>query len=132
MRASQPGRPPCSGEARLEDKRLIHLRSCKYSIRISEGLNRFRPIPLHLALKFAASRLFSETYAAIERIIPPSIVEAKDVALVSCYACIESASEKIGRYSDTSTKPTKTPITIIISGSIRLKLAVTRVATSSS
>ena len=43
-----------------------------------------------------------------------------------------SAREKIGRYNDTSTKATKTPINTMITGSISDRVAVMRVLTSSS
>ena len=45
---------------------------------------------------------------------------------------MESANEKIGKYSDINTKATKIPMKIMIAGSIRLRAAVVWVATSSS
>ncbi len=48
------------------------------------------------------------------------------------YVWMESAKEKIGRYSEISTKATNIPMKIIMTGSIRLSAAVTCVETSSS
>jgi len=48
------------------------------------------------------------------------------------YPWNESASEKIGRYKETSTKATKMPMQIMMAGSTKLSMAVTRVETSSS
>src|SRR5882757_9349237 len=51
---------------------------------------------------------------------------------VGCHYRIVSASEKMGRYSATSTNATKMPMKIIIAGSIKDSSAVMRVETSSS
>ena len=48
------------------------------------------------------------------------------------YGWNESASEKIGRYKETSTNATKMPMQIMMAGSTKLSIAVTRVETSSS
>ncbi len=53
-------------------------------------------------------------------------------AIVDLQERMESAREKIGRYREISTKATKIPMMIMITGSIKLSAAVTRVATSSS
>jgi len=45
---------------------------------------------------------------------------------------MESASEKIGKYSETSTNATNNPMKIMMAGSIKLNAAAVRVATSSS
>ena len=69
---------------------------------------------------------------------PPSAVELQvgrvDLAGMPgrTYPWNESAREKIGRYKDTSTKATKIPMQIMMAGSTRLRIAVTRVETSSS
>ena len=66
------------------------------------------------------------------RIVPVARAQLALSGSAACHPCIESASEKIGRYSEISTNPMNRPMQIMIAGSISVSDAVTRVDTSSS
>ena len=55
-----------------------------------------------------------------------------EVFSLSNYPWNESAKENIGRYKETKTNATKIPMQIMMAGSTKLSMAVTRVETSSS
>jgi hypothetical protein len=69
--------------------------------------------------------------------VDKQLLDSGDMAVVEppgneSYPWNESAKEKMGRYKETSTKATKMPMQIMMAGSTKLSIAVTRVETSSS
>ncbi len=94
----------------------------------SQARRRSRGVSSWLAAEAEPARAAPPEAAEAERLV--GLFDSERAR--ESYRWMESASEKIGKYSDTSTKPTKTAMTIMIIGSMRLSIAVTRVETSSS